>query len=81
MTKLSITTLGIGTLLVSSNCTVPDKEIIRPNIILLVGGRQVDYPHVIEHDRYIYVAHASAKQTVEVHRIRISDLDNLQMSK
>jgi hypothetical protein len=47
----------------------------------LVGGRQVDYPHVIEHDGYIYVAHASAKQTVEVHRIKISDLDNLQMSK
>ena len=47
----------------------------------LVGGCQVDYPHVIEHDGYIYVAHASAKQTVEVHRIRISDLDNLQMSK
>ncbi len=47
----------------------------------LVGERQVDYPHVIEHDGYIYVAHASAKQSVEVHRIRISDLDNLQMSK
>ncbi len=27
MNKLSLTTLGIGTLLVSSNCTPPEKEI------------------------------------------------------
>ena len=40
MNKLSITTLGIGTLIVSSNCTAPDKEIIRPNIILIMTDDQ-----------------------------------------
>ena len=43
----------------------------------LAGGRHVDYPHVIEHGGYLLVAFASAKQTVEVLKIKISDLDNL----
>ncbi len=46
----------------------------------LVGGRHIDYPHVIEHDGYLLVAFASAKQTVEVLKIKISDLDQLQNS-
>lgn len=41
----------------------------------LVGGRHVDYPHLIEHDDHLYVAFASAKQTVEVLKIRIADLE------
>lgn len=45
----------------------------------LVGGRHVDYPHVIEHDGYLLVAFAGAKQTVEVLKIRIPDLDALEM--
>jgi arylsulfatase A len=36
MNKLTISTLGIGTLLVSANCTAPDNEIARPNIILIM---------------------------------------------
>ena len=40
MNKLTITTLGIGTLLVSSNCTAPDNEIYRPNIILIMTDDQ-----------------------------------------
>jgi len=40
----------------------------------LVGGRKVDYPHAIEQDGFLYVAFASAKQTVEVLKIRVSDL-------
>ena len=43
----------------------------------LVGNRLIDYPHVIEHEGYIYVAFNSAKQSVEVLKIKISDLDNL----
>lgn len=45
----------------------------------LVGGRKVDYPHVIEHDGYVYVAFSSAKQTIEVLKIKLSDLDALKM--
>jgi len=44
----------------------------------LVGNRLIDYPHVIEHDGHIYVAFNSAKQSVEVLKIKISDLDNLK---
>lgn len=45
----------------------------------LVGSRHVDYPHVIEHKGYLYVAFASAKQTVEVLRIKLATLDQLAM--
>ncbi|MBV6643268.1 MAG: hypothetical protein KI791_21290, partial [Cyclobacteriaceae bacterium] len=46
----------------------------------LVGGRHIDYPHVMEHEGYLYVAFAgSKKQKIEVLRIRISDLDKLKM--
>lgn len=43
----------------------------------------VDYPHVMEYDGYLYVAHSGGqggrKQSVEVERVLISDLDNLKM--
>jgi len=45
----------------------------------LVGGRPVDYPHVIEHDGHLLVAFAGGKQTVEVLKIRLADLEALQM--
>ena len=44
----------------------------------LVGGRHIDYPHVIEHDGFVLVAFATAKQTVEVLKIKLCDLDNLR---
>ena len=40
----------------------------------LVGGRHVDYPHVIEHDGALFVAFATAKSTVEVLKVRVADL-------
>lgn len=45
----------------------------------LVGGRHVDYPHVMQHDKHLLVAFAGGKQTVEVLKIRIADLDRLEM--
>jgi hypothetical protein len=44
----------------------------------LVGGRHVDYPHIIEHEGYMYVAFATAKSTVEVLKIRVADLAQLE---
>ncbi len=44
----------------------------------LVGGRHVDYPHVMYHDGALYVAFATAKSTVEVLRIRVADLAMLE---
>lgn len=40
----------------------------------LVGGRHVDYPHVMEHGDHLFVAFSGAKQTVEVLRLAITDL-------
>jgi len=47
----------------------------------LVGGRHVDYPHVMEHAGSLFVAFAGAKQTVEVLKIRIEDLDRVSNTR
>ncbi len=43
----------------------------------LVGGRRIDYPHVLEHNNHLLIAFSGAKQTVEVLKVRISDLEGL----
>ena len=45
----------------------------------LVGGRHVDYPHVIEHKGYLLVAFAGGKRSVEVMKIKFSDLNKMEM--
>ena len=47
----------------------------------LVGGRHVDYPHVMEHNRTLLVAFAGGKQTVELLRISLDDLTNALNTK
>ncbi|MCC5932332.1 MAG: exo-alpha-sialidase [Cyclobacteriaceae bacterium] len=54
---------------------ISDDGLVFTKMGFLVGNRHVDYPHVYEYDGYLYVAFASAKQSVEVLKIRISDLD------
>ncbi len=51
-----------------------DDGLVFHSLGYLVGGRHIDYPHVIEHDGYVLVAFATAKQTVEVLKIKLSDL-------
>lgn len=41
----------------------------------LVGGRHVDYPHIIEHDGYLLIAFSGAKQTMEVLKVSLDDID------
>ena len=60
---------------------VSDDGIVFTRMGYLVGGRHVDYPHVIEHDGHLYVAFAGAKQTVEVLKIAITELDALEMPR
>jgi hypothetical protein len=55
-----------------------DDGMVFTKMARLVSGRHVDYPHAIEHDGHLYVAFASAKQTVEVLEIRIADLDGIE---
>ena len=47
----------------------------------LAGGRHVDYPHVIAHEDSLLVAFATAKQTVEVLKIRVADLAMMETAQ
>ena len=40
----------------------------------LIGGRHVDYPHVMEFDKHLLVAFAGGKQSVEIVRLKIDEL-------
>ncbi len=56
-----------------------DDGMVFNKLFYVVGGRHVDYPHMIEHDGYLYIAHSGAKMSVEIERVRIADLDQLKM--
>ncbi|MCF3649784.1 exo-alpha-sialidase [Synoicihabitans lomoniglobus] len=53
---------------------ISEDGLVFDRLLYLVGGRHIDYPHVMEHDGFLFVAFAGAKQTVEVLRIRVADL-------
>jgi hypothetical protein len=57
--------------------SISNDGILFDKMFYLVGDRHVDYPHVIEHDGYLLVAFAGKKETVEVIKVKISDLDTL----
>ena len=59
--------------------SVSNDGLVFHKMIYLVGDRWIDYPHVMEHDGHLFVAFAGGKQTVEVLKIRITDLDQVQM--
>lgn len=54
-----------------------DDGMVFDRLYYVVGGRHVDYPHVIEHAGHLYIAHSGGKQSVEIQRVRIADLDRL----
>ena len=58
--------------------SISDDGLVFHTMASLVGGRWVDYPHVIEHEDHLLVAFAGGKQTVEVLRVRTSDLAGLR---
>jgi len=60
--------------------SISDDGILFDKMFYLVGGRHVDYPHVIEHDGHLLIAFAGGKQSVEVIKVRLSDLDSLTMT-
>ena len=59
--------------------SISDDGIVFTKMGYLFGGRRIDYPHIIEHNGYILVAFSGAKQSVEVLKIKISELDKLIM--
>ncbi len=56
-----------------------DDGLVYTRLFYLVGGRPVDYPHMIEHEGFLYIAHSGGKRSVEIERVRLSDLDRLRM--
>ena len=59
--------------------SISPDGLVFTKMLYLVGGRHVDYPHVIEHNGALYIAFAGGKQTVEVLKVKLSDLDAIQM--
>lgn len=57
--------------------SISDDGMVFNKMGYLVGDRRVDYPHVIEKDGYLLIAFSSGKQSVEVLKIKISDLDKI----
>lgn len=58
---------------------VSDDGVVFNKMIYLVGGRHVDYPHVIEHEKYLFIAFAGAKQSVEIIRVEVAEIDRIVM--
>lgn len=54
---------------------VSSDGLVFTDLLYLVGGRHVDYPHLIEHDGQLLIAFSGAKQTMEVVRVSLDDLD------
>jgi hypothetical protein len=54
---------------------ISDDGLVFSKLFRLAGGRHVDYPHVIEHDNHLYIAFSGGKQSVEVLKVRIDDLN------
>ncbi len=59
--------------------SVSDDGLVFTKMLHLVGGRWIDYPHVIEHEGSLFVAFAGGKQTVEVLKVKLSDVDAANM--
>ena len=59
--------------------SISDDGVVFNKMFYLVGGRHIDYPHVIEHDGHLLIAFAGKKETVEVIKVKISDLDKMKM--
>lgn len=61
--------------------SISDDGLVFNKMAYLIGGRWLDYPHIMEHEGYLYVAFSGAKQTIEVLKIKVSDLDEIDMSQ
>ena len=87
--KLSGTRLRDGRYVLVSNprpkkrdpltLSISDDGLVFTKMLYLVGGRHVDYPHVIEHGDSLFIAFAGGKQTVEVLKVKLSNVDAVKM--
>lgn len=58
---------------------VSPDGLVFTKMLYLVGGRHIDYPYVLEHDGYLYIAFSGGKQSVEVLKVSLSDVDAVAM--
>jgi hypothetical protein len=58
---------------------ISEDGLVFTKMLYLVGGRHIDYPHVIEHGDSLFIAFAGGKQSVEVLKVKLSDVDAVQM--
>jgi hypothetical protein len=56
-----------------------DDGLVYTKLFYLVGGRAVDYPHMMEHEGFLYIAHSGGKRSVEIQRVRLTDLNAMAM--
>lgn len=59
--------------------SISDDGLVFTKMLYLVGGRHIDYPHVIEHGDSLFIAFAGGKQSVEVLKVKIADVDAVKM--
>jgi len=59
--------------------SISDDGIVFDRMGYLVGGRRIDYPHVIEHEGYVLIAFSGGKQSVEILKVRLDELDKIKM--
>ena len=57
--------------------SIGDDGLVYTRMFYLVGGRHVDYPHILEHDGHLLIAFSGAKQTMEVLKVSLDDVDAL----
>jgi len=58
---------------------ISDDGLVFTRMLCLVGGRRAEYPHVIEHEGSLFIAFSGGKMTVEVLKVRLSDVDAVKM--
>lgn len=60
--------------------SISEDGLVFTKMLYLVGGRHIDYPHVIEHGDSLFIAFAGGKQTVEMLKVKFGDVDAIKMS-
>lgn len=58
---------------------ISQDGVVFDRLFRLIGGRHVDYPHIIEHDGHLLIAFSGAKQTMEVMKVSLDELERLAM--
>jgi hypothetical protein len=59
--------------------SISEDGLVFTKMLYLVGERRVDYPHVIEHEGNLYIAFSGGKQTVEVLKVSLRDVEAISM--